>query len=64
VPLNADEFDTNKRFEEGWQAAKNASHGGEVAIDKKPFGQTSETVYPYTYWWVKGWNAAVEDLGM
>lgn len=39
--------------------------GREAAIEReatehKPYGQTSETVYPYTYWWVKGFNEQVD----
>jgi hypothetical protein len=30
------------------------------ATEHKPFGQTSEEVYPYTYWWVVGYNKQVD----
>lgn len=29
------------------------------ATEPKEYGQTSETVYPYTYWWKFGWNEVV-----
>lgn len=32
----------------------------ENATEPKPFGQTSEEVYPYTYWWIIGYNQYVE----
>jgi len=50
-----------ERKEAGRRAAELASNSGEVAIDEKPFGQTSEDVYPYTYWYVVGWNEYVKE---
>ena len=49
------------RFEAGRQAAHNDSSGGEIDIDEKPFGQTSPEVYPYTHYWVKGYNDYVNE---
>ncbi len=39
------------RIQEGIVAAQgNSDHS------LKPFGDTSPENYPYTYWWVKGYN--------
>ena len=51
----------NLRIEAGRQAAANNSNDGEIGIDEKPTGQTSEDVYPYTYWWVVGYNQYVNN---
>lgn len=47
------------RVEAGRQSAANDSSNGEIEIDEKPTGQTSEEVYPYTYHWVRGYNQYV-----
>ena len=46
----------NQRIESGRQRAIE-----EEATEHKPFGQTSEDVYAYTYWWVVGYNQAVDE---
>lgn len=50
------------RTEAGRQAALNDSSDGELEIEEKPVGQTSAEVYPYTYWWVKGYNDQVAEM--
>ena len=30
------------------------------AKEAKPFGQTSPENYPYTYWWIVGYNEVVD----
>jgi hypothetical protein len=52
----------NLRIEAGRQAALNDSSNGEISIDEKPSGQTSEEVYPYTYYWVQGYNSQVSEM--
>lgn len=49
------------RRDAGWRAAELASENGEIDVEEKPYGQTSEKVYPYTYWYVKGWNDFVSS---
>lgn len=50
-----DRLDIEARLQTGYDTAKS-----ENATETKPFGQTSEELYPYTYWFVKGYNAFVE----
>ena len=45
-----------EQYDAGRTAAAKASNDGEIALEDKPFGQTSPEVYPFTYWYVKGWN--------
>ena len=56
MPLEAHQIDEEERKEAGRQAAIAAG-----ATEKKPHGNTSATVHPYTYWYVVGWNEVVED---
>lgn len=44
-----------QRIEAGKEAARDAK-----AKEHKPFGQTSEDNYPWTYWWIKGYNEQVD----
>jgi hypothetical protein len=55
MPL--DRVDVEERKLAGHDAAYERT-----ATEHKPFGQTSETVYPYTYWWVVGFNEAVDEI--
>lgn len=52
--MHADEI--KARIAAGYESAETLH-----ATELKPFGQTSEDVYPYTYWWVKGYNQYVEE---
>lgn len=54
MPLGPSEVNIEERKQAGRDtaAARNAT-------EPKPFGQTSETTYPYTYWWLVGYNEAV-----
>lgn len=53
--MNTDEI--KARIAAGYERAEQES-----ATDPKPFGQTSEELYPYTYWWVVGYNQAVDEM--
>lgn len=55
-----DKKEIAERKEAGRRAAEVASEGGEITVEEKPYGQTSAKVYPYTYWYVKGWNDFVK----
>lgn len=46
-------------IEERLEAGRNAAIA-QNATETKPFGQTSEENYPYTYWYIKGFNEVVE----
>lgn len=46
-----------RRKEQGRQAAREAQ-----ATELKPTGQTSSDNYPYTYWYMIGYNEAVEEM--
>ena len=50
------ESQAEERREAGRRAAELASENNTIAIEAKPYGQTTPEIYPYTYWWVKGWN--------
>ncbi|BCO56100.1 hypothetical protein MINTM005_13440 [Mycobacterium intracellulare] len=50
-----DNSQIQERLDSGAQAARDQS-----ATEHKQYGQTSETVYPYTYWWIKGFNDAID----
>lgn len=52
--MHADEI--KARVALGYEQAQH-----DQATELKPFGQTSEDVYPYTFWWVKGYNQFVEE---
>lgn len=43
------------------KAAGRAAAQAEQATKPKPFGQTSPTAFPYTYWYVVGYNDWVEQ---
>jgi len=43
------------QYDKGYLAAQEAK-----ATEKKPYGQTTPTNYSFTYWYVKGWNDAVD----
>jgi len=57
MALTADQFDINARIVEGAAAAVRAR-----ATEHKPFGQTSPENHPYTYYWVLGYNKAVDTM--
>lgn len=50
MPLRPSEVDI--------EARKQAGRGG--ATEPKPYGQTAENVYPYTYWFLVGYNEDFE----
>lgn len=54
MPLGPAEVDIEARKQSGRDAAIEAG-----ATEPKPYGQTSENVYPYTYWFIVGYNEAV-----
>lgn len=62
MPLSPDEVDADTRQEEGRRAALIAAKIDGDKVERKEFGQTSPEVYPYTYWFVKGWNRGVDEL--
>ena len=49
-----EDFDIEERKALGRSAAL-----AEFATVRKSFGQTREDNYPYTYWWIVGYNEAV-----
>ncbi|QDH84897.1 hypothetical protein SEA_Phreeze_33 [Mycobacterium phage Phreeze] len=60
MPLSAEQVNEEQRKEAGRQAARaHLSKAGNV--EAKPVGNTSATEYPYTYWYVVGWNEVVEE---
>lgn len=63
MPLAPEEIDAEERMEAGRQqaAADKAGLKKNQSLKEKPVGQTSETVYPYTYWWVRGYNEFVSE---
>ena len=54
----AKEVDIEARKKAGHDAAREAK-----AMERKPFGQTSPDNYPYTYWWIVGYNEVVKARG-
>lgn len=60
--IGSRDHDPDDRYNQGKRAAMIAVKVDGEVIEEKPYGQTSEDVYPYTYWWVKGWNDAVAEL--
>lgn len=54
MPLGPSEVNIAERKQEGHDAAAAAN-----ATEPKPYGQTSDTCYPYTYWWLVGYNEFV-----
>lgn len=56
MPLGPSEVNIEARMQAGRDAAAERN-----ATEQKPYGQTTETNYPYTYWWLKGYNEAVEQ---
>lgn len=50
------QFDIEERKAQGRQSAR-VRH----ATLPKEFGQTSPEVYPYTYWWIVGYNEVVNS---
>lgn len=57
MPLTAEQIYVEQRLQAGRAAAFAAN-----ASELKHYGQTSETCYPYTYWWIRGFNDAVAEL--
>ena len=55
MPLNTSQIDIEERRQAGRDAAT-----ADGATEVKPFGQTSESNYPYTYWWIVGYNETVQ----
>lgn len=55
MPLTPNQVDPEARKATGYAAAQAVG-----ATEHKSFGQTSPTVYPYTYWWIVGYNEAVD----
>lgn len=51
MPLAPSQVAIEARKQKGREAAL-----AESATEPKPYGQTSPTSYPYTYWWVVGYN--------
>lgn len=62
MPLAPDEVDAQRRQEAGRRAALIAARVDGEQVAEKPTGDTSPDNYPYTYWWVVGWNAGVAEL--
>lgn len=56
MPLGPAEVDIEQRKQDGRAAAI-----ADSATEPKPFGQTSENTYPYTYWYLVGYNEAVTE---
>lgn len=56
MPLGPAEVNIEERQQAGRAAAIAAN-----ATEPKQYGQTSENWHPYTYWWLKGYNEAVEQ---
>lgn len=54
MPLEPSQVDSEERKRAGREAAL-----AEGATEPKDFGQTSPEKYPFTYWWVVGYNEAV-----
>lgn len=54
MALTATEIDIEARKQEGRDRAV-----ADKAAEPKPLGQTSETNYPYTYWFLVGYNEQV-----
>ncbi|EFG75296.1 hypothetical protein HMPREF0591_4796 [Mycobacterium parascrofulaceum ATCC BAA-614] len=59
MPLGPSEVNISARKQAGRDAATAAN-----ATEPKPYGQTSENNYPYTYWWLKGYNDAVAEVAV
>ncbi|MDV6979669.1 hypothetical protein [Mycobacterium intracellulare] len=55
MPLGPSEVNIEERKQSGRDAA-----AARNATEPKSFGQTSESNYPYTYWWLVGYNEIVE----
>lgn len=56
MALGPGEVNAEERKQAGREAAIAAK-----ATELKEYGQTSELLHPYTYWWLVGWNGAVGD---
>lgn len=56
MPLGPAEVNIEERKQAGRDAANAAN-----ATEPKPFGQTSESTYPYTYWYLVGYNETVDS---
>lgn len=56
MPLDETQVDYQERKEAGRQSALAAG-----ATEPKPVGDTSATNYPYTYWFVVGWNEVIAE---
>lgn len=56
MPLEPAEVNPEERKRAGRAAAI-----AERATQRKPTGQTSPEVYPYTYWWIVGYNEQVDE---
>jgi hypothetical protein len=52
--LSQDQIDA--RIAKGHEQAREQS-----ASEHKPFGQTTDEVYPFTYWWIVGYNTYVDE---
>lgn len=57
MPLGPSQIDVESRKQAGRSAAL-----AEHATEHKPMGQTSPELYPFTYWYVVGYNEAVDEL--
>lgn len=57
MALQPDDVDIDERKSAGRAAAIAAG-----ATEHKPFGQTSPESYPFTYWFVVGFNEGVDEL--
>lgn len=61
--LTAEQVNSEERKQAGRaRAAADITAG--ITTEAKEFGQTSATVYPYTYWWIVGYNEAVAEAGV
>lgn len=61
MALEAYQVNEEERKEAGRQAAQ-AVLDSTGTVERKPVGNTSATEYPYTYWYVVGWNEIVEEF--
>lgn len=52
---------TDVNIEDRKRAGRDAAIAAN-ATEHKPTGQTSPELYPFTYWWVIGYNEAVDEL--
>ena len=55
-----EQAEAQERFDAGYRQAELHSRDG--LIEEKPYGQTTPDNYPWTYWWIKGYNTFNEEF--